>query len=87
MRKIWRAILETAIIIASVVVVTSLIRVAQAGTFTPLAIPAATMNTLGDIYNALAGTFNSSGVSASSTGSAVAVSRCIITKLTGGVCQ
>ena len=86
MKKAWKFILETIVVIVSVVVVISLVRVVQAGSLTPIALPVATMNTLQDVYNALAGTFDSSSVVASSTGNAIALSRCIMQKLAGNAC-
>jgi hypothetical protein len=86
MKKILKLILEAVSVIVAVLIVVSLVRVVRAGSLTPLALPAATMNTLQDVYNAFAGTFDSSSVAASSTGNAIALSRCAILKLTGGVC-
>ena len=58
----------------------------QAGSLTPSASPTSTMRTTEEIYNPLVGTFNSSGITASSTGSALQISQCIITKINGGNC-
>ena len=61
--------------------------IAYAGSLTPAASPVATMDSLSDAYNALVGTsFSSSAITASSTGSAIQIARCINTNLTGGSC-
>ena len=67
---ILRKIFEIGIVITMSVGL--LIGFAEAGSLTPSASPAATMQTLQTIYDSIAGTFDSSGVSASSTGSLIA---------------
>ncbi|HTP57033.1 MAG TPA: hypothetical protein VMJ72_02000, partial [Candidatus Paceibacterota bacterium] len=44
---------------------------ATAGSLTPAAAPGSTMQTLAQVYNAVAGTFDSSGIASSSTGSLI----------------
>ncbi|MGC9603505.1 MAG: hypothetical protein ABSF47_03495, partial [Minisyncoccia bacterium] len=44
---------------------------ARAGSLTPSATPASTMNSLSDVYNAVAGTFDSSAVTPSATGTLI----------------
>lgn len=61
--------------------------IVKAGSLTPSASPASTMNALSDVYNVLVGTYDSSGVSASSTGDAFQITQCAITKIQGGSCQ
>jgi hypothetical protein len=78
-----RFILALIIIALALIVV----RVVDAGSLSPGSAPAATLKTLQGVYDPLASiSFDSSGVSASSTGSAVQLMNCIITKVRGGTC-
>jgi len=87
LKKSGKIIFEIFLVAIGVLAVVSLYRTVEAGSLTPSAVPAATMRTLEEAYNALAGTFDSSGVTASSTGNAIAISRCMITRITGGSCS
>ena len=62
--------------------------ITKAGTLTPSAAPAGTMRTLQEIYNVLASgsSVTASSTAASSTGNAIQIAQCMITKLTGGSC-
>ncbi len=63
-------------------------KVTRAGVLTPSASPAGSMRTIQEIYAALAATstVNASSSAASSTGNAIQIAECIITRLTGGSC-
>jgi hypothetical protein len=74
----------TAIIGVSVVVIVFLFRLTTAGSLTPTAAPATSMESLEDVYGALVGTFDSSGIVASKQGGAMEISKCIISAVTGG---
>lgn len=74
-----------AIIVISVVVVTMIFRLTEAGSLTPSASPAGTMHSLEEIYAPLASSgYDSSGVIASKHGDALQIAKCIIQKITGG---
>lgn len=75
-----------AIIVISLMVIGVAFRLVEAGSLTPSATPASTMNSLEDAYNALVGTFDSSSITKDLNGSALEVSRCIITQIDGGTC-
>ena len=77
--------LEVLIVVA---VLYSAAAVTRAGSLTPSASPAETMRTLQDIYNILAATstVNASSSVASSTGNAIQIAQCIVTRLGGGSC-
>lgn len=73
------------IIIISVLVLTVLFRLTEAGSLTPSAAPAGTMHSLEEIYAPLASSgYDSSGVTAAKDGNALQISKCIILKITGG---
>lgn len=77
------------ILIELVVVVVMLLiygKVLLAGNLTPPAIVTSTMRTSEEVYNALVGNFDSSGISASSTGNALQIAKCAIEKISGGSC-
>lgn len=64
-------------------------RLSQAGSLTPPADPSAggTLRTAEEVYDSLAsGSFDSSAVTASESGSLIGVSKCIIQQMTGGSC-
>lgn len=62
--------------------------VIRAGSLSPSAAPAGTFRTLGEVYNALFSTSTSfSSLSASSSGSAIQISKCAINKLEGIPCN
>ena len=62
--------------------------ITKAGSLTPSGVPASSMRTLQDISDVLAATstVNASSSAASSTGNAIQIAECMITKLTGGSC-
>lgn len=61
-----------------------LFRLSTAGSLTPSAAPASTMNSVEEVYNSLVGTFDSSAVVASSQGNALQIAKCITSAMTGG---
>ncbi len=63
-------------------------KVTRAGSITPSAAPAGAMRTLHEIYDVIAATstVNASSSAASSTGNAIQIAQCMITKLQGGSC-
>ena len=73
------------LVIVLAVLITSL--VVKAGDLIPSSSPSSSMKSLEEIYNPLVATFDSSGVSASSTGSALQIAKCAITKIQGGSCE
>jgi hypothetical protein len=77
---------NASIVVLSILTVLTLFRLADAGTLTPSTAPAGTMNTTGDAYNALVGTYDSSAVVGSRNGNALQISKCIISKLAGSPC-
>lgn len=73
------------IVAVSVAVVTMIFRLTEAGSLTPSAPPAGTMNSLGEIYAPLASSgYDSLGVVGSKNGNALQIAKCIISKITGG---
>lgn len=80
------ALINVLLLVFATAVLVLIIKFTEAGVLTPSASPASTMQTTGDIYNVLAGTYNSSGISANQNGSAVQILKCIITNLDGGSC-
>jgi hypothetical protein len=89
-RFIKKTVRELGLIGVSILIVVGLFRGVQlyAGTLIPLAPPTTgTLNSAEDVYAPLASTtYDSSGVTASSTGNALQITKCIITKMTGGSC-
>lgn len=76
-----------AIVMASVFVVGFLFRLTEAGSLTPTALPATTMKTLEDIFNPLvSSSYDSSGVAPDRNGNVLEVAKCIMARMTGGVC-
>jgi hypothetical protein len=73
-------------VVISVFVIALVFQVAGAGSLTPVAAPAGTMHALSDVYDALVGNYDSSGVVASKQGSALQVTKCIINKINGSPC-
>jgi hypothetical protein len=66
----------------------AIIKIVEAGSLNPSGAPAATMQSVQNIYDSLASTsFDSSSISGASDGSAIQVMKCIITKLQGGSCS
>lgn len=82
--RIKRTTRTLMVIVLSIIIVTALFRLTEAGSLTPSAAPASSMQSLDDLYQALVGTYDSSAVVASNNGSALQISKCIILKITGG---
>lgn len=79
-----RGILRTlSLVFAAVFVIGVLFRLTEAGSLTPSVLPAATMKTLEDIFNPLAGTYDSSDVPALRNGNVLNEMKCIIGRLKG----
>jgi hypothetical protein len=72
------------VVVVAVFVIVTAFHLTDAGSLTPSAPPSGTMHDLQEIYDELIGTFDSSGVTASKDGSAMAIAKCIIQKETGG---
>jgi len=70
----------------SVVLIVGLFRLGEAGSLTPPAAPAGTMNEIEEVYDALVGSYDSSAVVASRNGNALQISKCIIDKVNGSPC-
>lgn len=68
---------------ASFAVLVFAFQLSQAGSLSPTALPASTMNSLSQVYESLVGTFDSSGIVASKSGNEMAVAKCIVLKMTG----
>lgn len=78
---------RVSVFIFSGFIVAFVLRSVEAGSLTPSTSPAGTFYTLGQIFNPLASSsYDSSGISADSQGSALEITKCIITKLHGGSC-
>ena len=76
-----------AVVVVIVLVIATGFRVVAAGLLDPSAAPASTMNTLASIFGALASpSYDASAISASTQGSALQISRCIILRMTGSSC-
>lgn len=76
-----------AVTIVAVAILALALRVVDAGSLTPVAAPASTMDSLADIYDALVGnSFDSSGIGADPNGNAIEIAHCIINRMTGGTC-
>lgn len=87
-RFLKRILYDLSIIVISVSVV-YIAAVAYAGSLTPPAgsPPGITMMSLNDIYNALAGNPDVSGVLPREDGSAMDILKCITNKMNNGVCN
>ena len=85
----WRVVRGVFIVVFSIVIVTTLFRLTEAGSLTPIAAPASSSESFENLYSAIASAgFDSSALSASKNGSALQIAKCIITKMTGGTpCQ
>jgi hypothetical protein len=80
-------LLKNALVIGLSVLVTVLVvRWVSAGTLDPNAGTAPTMVTFQNIYDASVGTFNSATSTASATGTAIQIARCIAQRIAGGTC-
>ncbi len=72
------------VILVSVLVIVSVVRLTEAGPLSPLVAPAPTFRTLEEIFAPLASSgYDSSGVTANKDGNALQISKCIIRKMTG----
>jgi len=60
--------------------------VTRAGDLNPSTAPASTMQSVEDIYNSLAGTTFSATTTANISGSALQITRCMITRIEGSNC-
>ena len=81
-------IIQTSLVAVSALVAIAVVRIvtAYAGSLTPSAAPAATMKTLTEVYDPIAGTSYTSTVTASSSGDILQLTKCAVTKLQGGTC-
>lgn len=83
-RRAYRFARGVAVVLVSVVLLVGLLRFTEAGSLDPIAVPAGTMHSLGELFGALASSgYDSSAVPASKHGSAIAISKCIILHLQG----
>jgi hypothetical protein len=71
------------VIACSIFIIVVIFQLAAAGLLTPSAAPAPTMDTLEETYDVLVGGFNSAAITASLSGSAIEVSKCLVQKITG----
>jgi hypothetical protein len=62
----------------------ALFQLTGAGSISPSAPPAGTMNSIEEIYDPLIGTYDSSAVVADDDGNALEISKCIIDVVNGG---
>jgi len=87
-KRRWKiAFRHIAIVVTSSSLIFVFFRLSQAGSLTPIAAPASTFNTLKEIYDSLASdSFDSSSITASKSGSVLNVSKCIVSRMTGGTC-
>lgn len=78
---------RVAVIVLAVFGVATILTVAQAGSLFPVASPASSLRTIGEVHDAISSSsFNSSGYTAKSNGSAIEIAKCVITKMQGGSC-
>ncbi len=84
----FRKFVRTAAMIAvSAAIVFGVFRLTEAGSLTPPASPAGTLDSVASLSDALFGTaFDSSAITASSNGNVLEVTKCIIQRLNGGTC-
>lgn len=84
--RLKRGLLNLCIIVISVATVVSIARLVEAGSLNPGSAPGSTMYDATAIHNALVGTFDSSAIASSSSGSAIQIARCILERMGGGSC-
>ncbi|MEK7194682.1 MAG: hypothetical protein AAB667_00255 [Patescibacteria group bacterium] len=86
--KIKTIFRDAAVIILSVGIIIWLYSIARAGSLNPGSSPTTgTLKTITNVYDPLASvSYDSSGVSASSTGNALQITKCILNKMRGGSC-
>jgi len=75
-----------AVIVVSVTTIAFVFQLAIAGDLFPSSGPAATMHTIEEVSDALVGSYDSSTVAASKSGSVLNISKCIIEQLQGNTC-
>jgi hypothetical protein len=80
----WSVARNVFVVALSVVIVTMLFRLTEAGSLNPAAAPASSSESFENLYQAMTGTFDSSGITGDKNGSALQISKCIIAKMTGG---
>lgn len=88
MQSSLKSLVRSALVITlAAVSIFAVFRLTSAGSLSPSASVAGTMNTASDIYDALTGTsYDSSGITGSLNGSALQVSKCIISRIQGSPC-
>ncbi len=75
------------VLVVSIVFAVGILRITSAGDIDSTASPAGTLKTLEELYDPLVGSsYNSSAVTASSSGDTLELAKCIITKIGGGSC-
>lgn len=74
------------IVAISVVALSFIVRFAFAGSLNPTSTPASTMKTANEVYDTVAGDYDSSGISASKHGNLIQIGRCIIERINGNDC-
>ncbi len=77
---------SAAIVAVSVAVIFGVFRLTIAGSLTPPSAPAGTLDSVASLSNALFGTFDSTGVTASANGDLLQVTKCIINRIHGSTC-
>lgn len=82
-KKFFRSVF---IVAASVTILVVFFHLVSAGTLNPTGIPNSSMRSASEIYESLAGTFDSSGIAASSNGDALQIAKCIIQRMAGNSC-
>jgi len=81
----WKSLRGVLIVALSVLVITIIFRVTEAGSLTPTVAPAGTGKSAEQVYAPLASSgYDSSAVVANKNGNALQVAKCIINKMTGG---
>lgn len=84
MRALQRgAVRKILLFVISFAVLGFVFQLSQAGSLSPVALPAGTLNTLTEVYEVLVGDFDSSAITASKSGNEIAVAKCVILKMTG----
>lgn len=87
-KKIKVILRDATIIVLSTALIVWLYGIARAGSLNPGSGPTAgTLKTITNVYDPLASvSYDGSGVSASSTGNALQITKCILNKMRGGSC-
>lgn len=85
--RIKKILREMLVVTVSLAAVASVVQWVQAGSLTPPGTPSATMRTLQEVYDTMVGTtFDSTAITASASGSAIQITKCIIAKIRTGTC-